>query len=184
MTTLLCTSENPMITIPRASIQETPLAMAQGAAAACVRRLRQIRRLSDPHDPPLKAFLKSLVRGAHLRVQELREFISQDPAIESMEGDFIRLQRPLRSRLPSLSIPLGEGFVDRETGTYLVECLKSDLAAFHQNLADRASDDRSMVLYRQFAQEDLSALDCVRNVVLPPAGMLVSTGNVHEHPDR
>jgi hypothetical protein len=154
-----------MVRISELSLKERhDLSLA--AIMACIERLEKLVRWADPRDEALQGLLGALVDNAELRIRELELaqplFTSNGP-LRLRHGDVDRL---VHAYFPSLSRPLGEGYLDRERGIYLAECLEEEAAYFFRMMATLAPDEGSKNFFLHSERCEESFLEHVRHVLL------------------
>lgn len=154
-----------MVKIDELSLKERhDLSLA--ATMACVARLEKLVRWADPQDEALQGLLGALVDNASLRIRDLERaqpLFRSDGPFQLRHGD---VQRLVNAYFPSLSRPLGEGYLDRETGMYLAECLEEEAAHFFRMMATLATDEGSRKFFLRSEKCEESFLDHVRHVLL------------------
>jgi hypothetical protein len=133
---------------------------------ACVRRLEVLMKRSDPQDSALLRLRDSLAGKALDRAEELEPYRSRTRSVGPRTLARKDIDGLISQHFPSFKRSLGEGYLDREAGTYLAECLEEECAAFYQSLAEGLEDGDSRTLFRTLGKQDLSFLDFVRNVLL------------------
>ena len=74
--------------------------------------------------------------------------------------------RLIRIYFPSLSKSMGAGFLDREAGTYLAECLLEEFAAFYRILAEQTPDLEARSYFLDATKAEERHLKFVRRVLL------------------
>jgi hypothetical protein len=132
----------------------------------CGRWLRRILQESEPADKPLREFLSNLALGLERSVDFIDEVeLEEAPGPERGMGD--KAFDPLLKRFfPSMGQGLGEGFLGRETGMHLAECLEEELRHFYQSLAEVTDDPKARGFFLQAGKEEESHLDIVRHTIL------------------
>ena len=136
-----------------------------GATVACMDRLKKLARWSDARDESLQNFLQSLLRNEERRLDELNRIGVRPDRPRPRRLQNADLQMLLHGFFPSFYRPLGEGFLDRERGMYLAECLEEESARFYHEMANRVTDPASRTLFLRLEREDGSNLKLVRSTV-------------------
>jgi len=140
--------------------------LALAAGRSCIRRTETLVMQADPQDGPLQNLLKTLAKKAAQRLGDLERHARSLPGTGATRWTGKELRDLLRKRFPSLSRPLGESWVNRESGTYLAECLEEECAAFYRDLAAGETDGETRALFENLARQDRSILEYVRRVLL------------------
>lgn len=140
------------------------ISLCRRAAAAAVGRLNLLGQAVDPEDGPLRRLFEML---AHDEERRLAEVSRLDVPTGEVPAHGLRDLDPIIAGFfPSLTREPGEGFVDRETGSYFAECLEEESVRFYRALAEQASDEESRAFFHQSEQDQESHLNFVRNVLL------------------
>ena len=142
------------------------VALCRRAATAAARRLRTLAGRVQPGDEPLRRFFENLARNEENRLAEMGTF---DARIDSPLKEGVQeedLDQLVGRFIPSLSISSGEGFLDRESGTYLAECLQEESARLYSTLASQAPDEESRTFFLQSKEAEESSVKFVRQVLL------------------
>jgi len=142
------------------------VALCRRVATAAAGRLRMLAGRVGPKDEPLRRLFENLAHHEESRLAEMGRF---DAGIDSPSSEGIQeedLDRLVGRFIPSLSITPGGGFVDREVGTYLAECLQEETARLYSTLASQASDDESRAFFLQSKEAEESSVKFVRQVLL------------------
>jgi rubrerythrin len=140
------------------------LSLCRRAATAGVRRLRLLRQRADPRDVPLVELFDALAREMERHLADIGRFY--DHLDGAAVNDGADLDRVVAEYFPSLSKGTGEARIDRETGSYWVECLEEESARFYRALAEQAPDERSRAFFDQSVAAQESHLDFIRHVLL------------------
>src|SRR5947207_15999613 len=109
------------------------LSLCRRAAGAVLKRYRSLAKATRSDEP-----LRRLFEGLAGDVEKRLPTFESSATLPDGEGD-----RLVGSLLPSLSKSSGAPVVDRETGTFLAECLAEEFAAFYRTLARLSADGES-----------------------------------------
>ncbi len=142
------------------------LFLCRFASAASARRLHLLALRVDPGDEPLRRLFEDLAGVEDKRQERIASLeagagLAAEPCFDQAE-----LQGIAGRFLPSLSISTGGGSIDRESGTYLVECLQRESASLYRTLAEHATDDESRTFFLSSLKEEETHLEFMRHVVL------------------
>jgi hypothetical protein len=140
--------------------------LALAAARTCIRRTETLLSQADPQDGPLQKLLQSLAKKAAQRLTDLERHARTLPGPGSTRWTGKELRDLLRKRFPSVSRPLGEAWINRESGMFLAECLEEECAAFYRDLAAGTTDPATQRLFEDLAKQEQSILEYVRRVLL------------------
>lgn len=140
------------------------ISLCRRAARAAVRRLTLLGQWADPRDVPLRGLFEKLVQDAERHLDDLGRGDEQVYELSDQEaGD---LDSIIADFFPSLSQGPGEGFIDRETGSYFAERLEAESADFYRALAEQVSDEESRAFFHHLKEDQESQIRYVRNVLL------------------
>jgi hypothetical protein len=133
------------------------LSLCRCSARTVAGRYRSLARGAGSRDEPLRRLFEGLADDVEKRL----------PTFESsttLPGE--EEERIVRGFFPSLSKSAGAPGVDRETGTYLAECLVEEFAAFYRTLAQQATDEESREFFMDAKKAEEFHLEFVRHVLL------------------
>ena len=142
------------------------LSLCRCASGGSARRLHMLALRADPGDEPLRLLFEDLARVEEKRLEQIANLEAGiDVAVESC-FDPAELEGIVGRFLPSLSISTGGGSIDRESGTYLVECLQRESASLYRILAEYSTDEESRAFFLRSVKEEETHLEFMRHVLL------------------
>lgn len=149
----------------RLSLKER-LLLCERVEEACLRRLHEIARRSDPGDGPLRDFLGHLIREEEGHLAGVRGFAERTlpPVPDGAAGAL--LESMILSRFPSLSQGFGEGILSRDNALYFAECVQKESSRFYRELSDGAPDAESRDFFRRAAEGGESLLKHIQTILL------------------
>lgn len=131
--------------------------LCRRAAVSVAGRCRFLAQGTAADDAPLRGLLENLAGDLEKRMPK-RALPSSVPQEEE--------DRLIRIYFPSLSKSMGAGFLDREAGTYLAECLLEEFAAFYRILAEQTPDLEARTYFLDATKAEEVHLKFVRRVLL------------------
>lgn len=140
------------------------LSLCRRAATAAVRRLRLLAQGVNPKDGPLRRLLESLLGEEERHLAEIGRFEGKTGVAPIPEGQ--DLDSVLAWFFPSLSKAPGEGYIDRETGSYFAERLEEEAAQFYRALAEQAPDEESRAFFHHWEADQEAHRRFVQTVLL------------------
>jgi hypothetical protein len=142
------------------------IALCQRAELAVGSRLHLFARLVDPEDEPLRQLLLDLASDEARRLVEIERLSAWagTPAATRLTPE--ELDHIVLDHFPSLSKSTGEGMIQRESGTYLAQCLQEESVRLYRQLAEHAGDGESRSFFLHWLREGEWDIDFIRNVIL------------------